>query len=112
MVPQVSLAPQFLSARLIEPVGQFKDLVHEEGEHIQEEEVEREVILSMTAIVFYAASMVLRRIEDLIFYLPSAPSDARQFFSICFLCHDVRDPAIIAGSLAFLVIKTVSEVVD
>ena len=79
MVPQVSLAPQFLSARLIEPVGQFKDLVHEEGEHVQEKEVVGEMALAMPVVMLDMIAMVLDDIEDLVFDLPSHPVGSQEY---------------------------------
>lgn len=34
MIPEVSFAPQFLSACLVELVGKFKDPMHKEGKKV------------------------------------------------------------------------------
>jgi hypothetical protein len=99
MVPQVSLAPQFLSARLIEPVGQFKDLVHEEGEHVQEKEVVGEMALAMPVVMLDMIAMVLDDIEDLVFDLPSHPAYPCEFFYILFLYRHICYPATVMSTL-------------
>jgi len=59
MVPQVPLAPELLSELLINAISEFEDLVHEEGEKIQEEEVEGEALLSMPEVVLDVVALVL-----------------------------------------------------
>lgn len=66
MVPQVSLASQLLPEPLIGPVSQLEDLVQKEGEHIEEEEVERQVLYAVAIAMVDTVVMVLNGIENLV----------------------------------------------
>ena len=59
MVPQVPLAPELLSELLIHAISEFEDLMHEEGEKVQQEEIEGEVFLSMPEVVLDVGALVL-----------------------------------------------------
>ena len=59
MVPQVPLAPELLSELLIHAISEFEDLMHEEGEKVQQEEIEGEVFLSMPEVVLDVVALVL-----------------------------------------------------
>ena len=74
VVPEVLLAPELSSALLIEPIGEFEYLMHEEGKHVEKKEVEREMLCPMAVVVLYVVAMVLHRIEDFVLYLPSRPA--------------------------------------
>ena len=55
--------------------------MHEEGEHVEEEEVEGEVLLPVAVVVLYVVAVVLYRIEDLVLYHPAGPSDPDQLLA-------------------------------
>lgn len=59
MVPEIPFTPQFLSARPVEFVGQFEDLMHEEGKKVQKEEVEGEMLFPMPVVVFDMIALIL-----------------------------------------------------
>src|SRR5208282_502591 len=64
VVPEVLLAPQMLPKPLVGPVGELENLVEEEGEHVEEEEVEGEILHPMSVVVLDMVAVVFDGIED------------------------------------------------
>jgi hypothetical protein len=111
VIPEVPLAAQLLSASLVEPVGQFKDLMHEEGEEIQKEEVEGEMLHPMTEVVLDVVTLIFQGIEGLVLDLPPATAYSHEFFHSLVVHGDVGYPGVMVGSLP-LVMEFVRDIVD
>ena len=73
------MLPSFFLKPLVDAVGHLEYLVHEEGEKIAHEEVHGEVLLAVAVVVVDVVSLILHRVEDLVFPHPPRPSDADQF---------------------------------
>jgi hypothetical protein len=75
VVPEVLLTPNILPEPLIGPVGEFEDLVEEEGEEVEEKKVEGEVLHPMAVVVVDMVAMILHGVEDLVLDHPSRSPD-------------------------------------
>ncbi len=56
VVPEVFLASQSLAEPPVQVVGKLEDLVHEEGEHVEKEEIKGEMILPVAVVVLCKCS--------------------------------------------------------
>ncbi len=111
VVPEVLLAPHVLPEPLVGPVGELEDLMEEEGEHVEEEEVEGEILHPMPVVVFDMVAVVLHRIEDLILDHPPCSPDADHLLDTLVVYGQVGDPTVVVPYLLSL-FEPVLEVVD
>ena len=92
-------------------IGQFEDLVHEEGEEVQEKEVEGKMPYPVAEVVLEVIALVLERIEGLVLDLPSAPAYPHELFHVLLIDRQIGDPRIVVRPLP-LVVKLIGEPVD
>ena len=59
MIPEIPFAPELLPQLLVGKVGHLKYLMHEEGEEVQEKEVEGEVFLPVAEVVLDVIALIL-----------------------------------------------------
>jgi hypothetical protein len=83
---------------LIEVIGQLEDLVNEEGDKVEQKEIEREIFFSVSVVVSDVVALILKGVEALVFYFPTSPSGPNER-SYIFLSHyEIGDPTIFIGS--------------
>ena len=63
---------------LVNRIGQFKDLMPEEGDQGEEDEGETQLLLAMTKIMFQMISLVLERVKTFVFDFPAGATGADQ----------------------------------
>ena len=102
MIPEVPLAAELCSQLLVDRVGKLKELMHEEGEEIEKEEVEGEMLLAVAVVMLDVVPLVLQGIKGFIFNLPPAPPDVYQILYVPFMNAHIRDPAAVVGRLLLL----------
>lgn len=81
-------------------IGQFSDLMHEEGDQIQKKEIEREVICAMTEIVIGMIALIFKGIESFVLNFPSGPCSSCKIFDVGFANKDIGDPCPLGCDLA------------
>lgn len=72
-------------------IGQFSDLMHEEGDQIQKKEIARKVIRAMAEIVIGMIALIFKGIECFVLNFSSGACGYCKFFDVGFINKDISD---------------------
>lgn len=103
--PEMMLTAKLVAAVLEEGIGQFENLMTEEGEQGEEDHGEAQVLLAMTEIMFQMVALVFEGVEAFVFDFPVGTSGADKQLDIIRGEELIGDPTI--GIMNFFVAVTV-----
>ena len=90
----MAFAAEMTPTALVERIGQFKDLMPEEGDQGEENQIETQLALAMTEIMFQMIALVLQGVKTLVFDFPTSATGAHQPHDIVPGHAAVGDPTI------------------
>ena len=74
--------------------------MEEKGQQIQDEKNHRQIILTVTEVVFKMVPLVLQGVKGFVFDFPTCTGASYQFFDIAFVNEDIGYPTVSIGHLA------------
>lgn len=99
--PEMMLTAELVAAVLVEGIGQFENLMTEEGEQGEEDHGEAQVLLAMTEIMLQVVALIFQGVEAFVFDFPVGTSGADEQFDIIRREELIGDPTI--GIMNFFV---------
>jgi len=112
LVPELFSGGKAFAAALIGRVGQFKDLMDEEGQEVEDKKVHGQELLSVAIVMFNLVALIFQGIEGFVFDFPAGASAFNQVLNIVSGNREIGYPTVMVGGFPLFIDEPVLEEID